>query len=74
MLMKKSSDTIGNRTLDLPACNAVPQATALPRDPVGEWSENFSASIIDGNNIRKIFFFKVGTSVTSIHVKFQVIL
>ena len=33
MLMKNSRDTIdtiGNRTLDLPACNAVPQATALP--------------------------------------------
>jgi len=23
--MKKSSDTIGNRTRDVPACNAVPQ-------------------------------------------------
>ena len=56
MLVKKFSDTIGNRTLDLPACNALPQATALPRDPVRELSEMFSASIIDGNNIGKIFF------------------
>ena len=32
--MKNSSDTIGNRTRDLPACNAVPQPTALPRTPV----------------------------------------
>jgi len=31
--MKKSSDTIGNRTRDLPACSAVPQPTALPRAP-----------------------------------------
>ena len=30
MSMKKSSDTIWNRTRDLPACSAVPQATALP--------------------------------------------
>jgi hypothetical protein len=29
--MKKSSDTIGNRTLDLPVCSVVPQATAAPR-------------------------------------------
>ena len=31
MGMKKSSDTIGNRTRDLPACSAVPQPTASPR-------------------------------------------
>ena len=30
--MKNSSDTIGNRTRDLPACRAVPQPTASPRD------------------------------------------
>ena len=30
---KKSTDTIGNRTRDLPACNAVPQPTAPPRAP-----------------------------------------
>jgi hypothetical protein len=29
--MKKSSDIIGNRPRDLPACSAVPQPTALPR-------------------------------------------
>jgi hypothetical protein len=28
--MKKSNDTIGNRTRDLPACSAVPQPTAPP--------------------------------------------
>ena len=33
MSMKKSSDTIGNRTSDLPACSAVPQPTAPPRAP-----------------------------------------
>ena len=32
--MKNSSDTIGNRTHDLPACSAVPQQTAPPRDPI----------------------------------------
>jgi hypothetical protein len=32
MLMKKSSDTIGNRTRDLPACSAVPKPTAPPRE------------------------------------------
>jgi len=32
--MKNSSDTIGNRTRDLPACSAVLQPTALPHAPV----------------------------------------
>ena len=32
--MKNSIDTIGNRTRDLPACNAMPQPTAPPRAPV----------------------------------------
>ena len=31
--MKNSKETIGNRTRDLPACNAVPQPTAPPRAP-----------------------------------------
>ena len=31
--MKNSTDTIGNRTRDLPVCSAVPQTTALPRAP-----------------------------------------
>ena len=33
MSKKNSSDTIGNRTRDLPACSAVPQPTAPPRVP-----------------------------------------
>ena len=32
--MKNSSDTIENRTSDLPACRAVPQPTTPPRVPV----------------------------------------
>ena len=32
--MKNSNDIIGDRTLDLPASSAVPQPSALPRDPV----------------------------------------
>jgi len=31
--MKNSIDAIGNRTRDLAACSAVPQATALSRAP-----------------------------------------
>ena len=30
---KNSSDTIGNRTRDLPACSAVPQSNVPPRAP-----------------------------------------
>jgi hypothetical protein len=33
MSMKNSSDTIGNRTPDLPVCSAVPQPTAPPHAP-----------------------------------------
>ena len=33
MSMKNSSDTIRNRTHDLPACSAVPQPTVPPRAP-----------------------------------------
>jgi len=32
--MKNPNHTIGNRTRDLPTCNAVPQPTALPRSPM----------------------------------------
>jgi hypothetical protein len=40
---------------------------------VREWSEKFSTSTTDGNNIGTICFY-VGTSIISIHVKLQVIL
>jgi hypothetical protein len=32
--MKKSIDTIGNRTREFPACSAVPQPTVPPRAPL----------------------------------------
>jgi len=31
--MKNSNDTIGNRTLNLPLCSAVPKPTAPPGNP-----------------------------------------
>ena len=34
--MKNSSDTVGDRTRDLPVCNAVPQPTALRRELPGD--------------------------------------
>jgi len=36
--MKDSSDTIRNRTRDLPACSAVPQPTAPPCAPLQYYS------------------------------------
>jgi len=42
MKKKKSNDTIGNRTRDLPVCSAVPQPTALQRAP-------------DKKNLRQLF-------------------
>jgi len=35
--MKNSSDIIGNRTRDLPACSAAPQSTAPPRAPINSF-------------------------------------
>jgi hypothetical protein len=34
MSMKNSNDTIGIRTRELPACNAVPQPISPPRAPI----------------------------------------
>jgi hypothetical protein len=34
MSMKNSSDTIGNRTRDLPVCSAVPEPTAPPNTKI----------------------------------------
>ena len=39
MSMKNSSDTIGNRTHDLPTCSAVPQPTAPPRKILGRFAK-----------------------------------
>jgi len=36
MSVKNSSDTIGNRTCDLPTCSAVPQPTVPPRASIHE--------------------------------------
>jgi hypothetical protein len=44
MSVKNSSDTIGNRTRDLPACSAVPQPTAPPRAPYPVCTYNFCVS------------------------------
>jgi hypothetical protein len=45
--MKNSNDTIGNRTRDLPACSAVPQPTAPPRDPMSARYVRFAVMILE---------------------------
>jgi hypothetical protein len=47
MLMKKSNETIGNRTHDLSACSAVPQPTALPRVPFMGYYAVHTARVTD---------------------------
>jgi hypothetical protein len=42
--LKKSNDLIGNRIRDLPACNMVPQTTALLRAPGVGITEYFHIS------------------------------
>jgi hypothetical protein len=51
MSMKKSSDTIGNRTRDLPACSIIPQPTAPPPAPEQDDSRAKVAAIfrLDGD-------------------------
>jgi hypothetical protein len=39
--LKNSSDSIGNGTLDLPVCSAVPQPTAPPRTAFTQWWWSF---------------------------------
>jgi len=36
--MENSSDTIGNRTRDLPACSALPQTTVPPRASIESYT------------------------------------
>jgi len=50
--MKNSSDTIGNRTRDLPVCSAVPEPTALPRTPLACSRGNYLASSPDCSILR----------------------
>ena len=47
---KKSNDTLGNRTRNLPICSAVPQPTALLRAP-GDFSPFENNNISDGEQI-----------------------
>jgi len=54
MSMKKSNDTIGNRTRDLPACSAVPQPTAPPRAPENQCSAGLY-SLTGINEILTVF-------------------
>jgi len=45
MSMKNSSDIIGNRTRNLPACSAVPQPTAPPRASLQQHYNGLSTSL-----------------------------
>ena len=49
--MKNSSDTIGNRTRDIPTCSAVPQPTTLPRVPYN--------GVSGGQSINLALFFPI---------------
>ena len=53
MSIKKPSDTIGNRTRDLPTCGVVPQPTALPRAPT-RCILVLICRTLDGNTFQRI--------------------
>jgi len=50
MPMENSNDTIGNRTHELPACNAVPQPTAPLRAPTHDSSNEYINFILTVEN------------------------
>jgi len=63
--MKNSSDTIGNRTSDLPACSAVPQPSAPLRAPgfyISKLRKSgvFVFSLKNMNNIQTTVIFITG--------------
>ena len=49
--MKNSSDTVGNRTRDLPACSAVSQPTAPPRKCIRNSVINLDALAQSNNEL-----------------------
>ena len=51
MSMKNCSETIGNRTRDLPACSAVPQPTAPSNAPNKKWLNVNMRNISIGYNL-----------------------
>jgi hypothetical protein len=54
MSMKNSSDTIGNRTRDLPTCSSVPQPTTSPRTPfIGSPVSKFNACLVIGSDVKR---------------------
>jgi len=58
---KESNDTIGNRIRDLPTCSAVPQPTALPRDPAAPRTIAISQVYFStANRISPKFFYSFG--------------
>jgi hypothetical protein len=46
MSIKKSNETIGNGTRDLPACSAVPQPTAPPRAPMLKVNQQITCRVV----------------------------
>jgi len=58
MSMKNSSDTIGNRTRDLPACSALPQPTARDLFYNLKYNTSFVIELHD-MIILNIFFIKI---------------
>jgi hypothetical protein len=68
--MKNFTDPIGNQTLELPACSAVPQPTALPRAPLCLFMLLNYRGSVDAS--RKLSGCSVVPVVLSIHVVIMV--
>jgi hypothetical protein len=77
MSMKNSTDTIGNRTRDLPACSCSPStnsATACPQYPPIQTFENFSRQTptMKGRNLL-VHDRNIIDSKNSLHQKFSMV-
>ena len=73
--VKNSSDTIGSRTNDLPACSTVPQPTAPPR-AITQASTDFISAVqpvIDTLFLRKAISAGDRVGVSSMRVVFFVL-
>jgi hypothetical protein len=67
--MKKSNDTIGNRTHDLPACSAVPQPTAQLRAPTKQLRNTGIINSITWSDLVGYFYMICITMHRSMNIK-----
>jgi hypothetical protein len=59
MPIKNSIEIVGNRTRDLPACSAVPQPTAPPRNSINLFKAYWLRDAATGLTFKNFTFFHI---------------